>query len=117
MPPSVTIVPPAQSIPSVSEQFAAPVGGGAQVPCPAPASLFTLQIPLQHCVPESQTSPFWRQNEDALQSPPVHSPEQQSPLPAHVLLSVLHVVLSGMQLPPVHTPLQHAASPVHAWPS
>ena len=101
-------------MPSVREQFAAPVGGGPQVPRPRPASLVTLQTPLQQSVPVAHTSPPWPQNEDALQWPPRQSPEQQSASAAQALPSVAQVGLSGTHLPPEQRPLQHAALPVHA---
>jgi hypothetical protein len=55
------------------------------------------------------------QNEDAEQTPPEQSNEQQSVLSMHVLPSVLHVAFSGVQVPFEHWPLQHAPFAAHAW--
>jgi hypothetical protein len=61
-------------------------------------------------------------HDEALHLPPVQSPEQQSPLVAQVLFSVLQVVLSGTQVPPVppsalQMPLQQVAFEPQAVPS
>jgi hypothetical protein len=49
--------------------------------------------------------------------PPLQRPEQQSPLAAQVLPSVLQVELSAAHLPPVQVPPQHWLFAVHAVPS
>jgi hypothetical protein len=57
------------------------------------------------------------QNEAPPQTPAVvQKDEQHSPLPAHALPVVLHVVLSGVHVlvPGSHLPLQHSPSLVHA---
>jgi hypothetical protein len=100
-------------MPSVSWQLAEPVGAGPQVPSVAPPSAM-LHTPPQQSVGFAHTSPSWPQNEDALHLPALHSPEQQSALPAQVLPSVLQVVLSGTQVPPVQLPLQQSLLEVHA---
>lgn len=49
--------------------------------------------------------------------PPLQRPEQQSPLAAQVLPSVLQVELSAAHVPPVQVPPQHWLPAVHAVPS
>src|SRR4051812_9284677 len=103
-PPSAPVVPASvrvspQSTPSGMLQLVAPVSGGPQVPSVAPVA--TLQIPVQQSVAFPHTSPLWPQNDDALQRPLKHSPEQHSAPAAQVLLRVLQLLLSGTHAPAV----------------
>jgi hypothetical protein len=61
-----------------------------------------LHVPPQHCAPCVQTSPLWRQNDEAEHTPFEQRPEQHVSLGPHALPSVLHCVLSGWQVPPLH---------------
>jgi RNA polymerase sigma-70 factor (ECF subfamily) len=109
------MAPPAQSMPSVMVQLAAPVGGELHVPYSAPVLL--VQAPPQHSAPVAHTSPFWMHHEEAAHEPLKQSPEQQPALVAQGLLRVLHVVLSGTHVPPEQSPLQQEALEVHIWSS
>jgi hypothetical protein len=94
-------------------QLAGPGGGAAQVPR---VPLFVHEL-LQQSLSMLHTSPVWPQNDEFEQMPFLQSDEQQSPLPAHGLPSVLHWFGegSGTHLPAVHVPLQHCAPvAVHA---
>jgi hypothetical protein len=83
-----------------------------QTPRLAPAAF--VQRPPQQSRSVEHASPSCVQNEESLQMPLWQSFEQQSPLAAHVLPAVLHVVLSGVHVPLVHLPPQHWPSAVHA---
>ena len=74
------------------------------------APLAIVHCPPQHCPFDTQASPFWMQNEEALQTPPAQSPEQQSVPVAHAFPSVLHCVLSGAHVPLLQAPLQQPAA-------
>src|SRR5438552_659310 len=77
-----------------------------------------LQLPEQQSPARAHTSPGWMQNDDAMsQTPLLHSFEQHSLLPAHVLPDVLHEVLSAVQVPPPQVPLAQSPLLVHAVPS
>jgi hypothetical protein len=103
-PPSVT---PAQSIPSVSPQFAGPDGAlTAHVPRADPEA--RLQLPTQQSLSTEQASPLWTQKEDAWHCPPLQRPEQQLPFVAQVFPSVAQIVFSAWHFPPVHCWLQQS---------
>jgi hypothetical protein len=77
-----------------------------------------LQMPPQQSGPWLQTSPFWTQNEDALEHrPATHSFEQQSEFWPHALPDVLQDVLRALHVPPAQVPPQHSALVVQFWPS
>src|SRR5258708_33105368 len=102
-----------QTVPSTPPlQNDGPVGAAAQVPRVAPWTI--VQTPPQQSADVEQTSPLWVQKDEVAQRPFLHSFEQQSALPEHVLPSVLHATLSGAHLPFVHEPPQHAAELVQA---
>jgi len=61
-------MPLSQTVPSGIEQFAATDGVSSQVPYVAPVAW--LHVPPQHCELSVQTSPFCKQKDDALQTPP-----------------------------------------------
>jgi len=103
--------PPAQSVPSVIEQFAEVVGGWPQVPFVAPVA--TLQTPPQQSALVMHTSPACPQNDEGVHRPSKQSPEQHSPLVVHALPVVLQVVLSGTHLPLMQSPLQQSALALH----
>jgi hypothetical protein len=94
----------------------APAGGAPQVPSVAPAAI--VQTPPQQSGPCEQVSPFWMQNDEAIEQwPDVQSCEQHSELWVHALPDVLHDLLSAMQVPPEHVPLQQSVPAVQACPS
>jgi len=108
---------PLHTVPSKPPlQKLAPAGGAPQVPSVAPVAI--VQTPPQQSGPCEQVSPFWMQNEDAIEQwPEAQSCEQHSELCVHALPDVLQDLLSAVQEPPEHVPLQHSAPPVHACPS
>jgi hypothetical protein len=74
-----------------------------------------VQTPPQQSGPCVHASPFWMQNDEAMeQVPDAQRVEQHSVLDEHALPAVLHVVLSALHVPPEHDPPQHCASVVHA---
>jgi hypothetical protein len=90
-----------------------PAGTAPQVPIVMPLAI--VHTPPQQSGPWVHASPFWMQNDEAMeQVPDAQSDEQHSVLAEHALPAVLHVVLSGLQVPPEHEPPQHCASVVHA---
>jgi hypothetical protein len=97
-------------------QKLAPAGGAPHVPRVAPVAI--VQTPPQQSGPREQASPFWMQNDEAIEQwPDAHSCEQHSELCAHALPDVLHDLPSAAQVPPEHVPLQQSAPAVHACPS
>jgi hypothetical protein len=97
-------------------QKLAPAGGAPHVPTVCPEAI--VHTPPQQSAAWLQTSPFWMQNDDAIeQRPPVHRCEQQSDDWLHALPEVLHDALSALQVPPEQFPPQHCALVEHAWPS
>lgn len=102
------------TVPAVVQPPAPAAAATPHVPSVAPA-VFVQTPPQQSRSPE-HASPFCVQNDaSAAQIPLWQSDEQQSPLPAHGLPDVLHVVLSGVHVPPApHLPPQHWPSAVHA---
>jgi hypothetical protein len=101
-----------QTVPAVVQPPAPDDDATPHVPRLAPAAF--VQRPPQQSRSVEQASPFCVQNEASPQMPLWQSCEQQSPLAAHVLPDVLHVVLSGVHAPLVHLPPQHWPSAVHA---
>jgi hypothetical protein len=106
------MAPPAQSMPSVRLQFAAPEGGGPQVPFVIPAA--TVQTPLQQSAFRVQTSPVCVQNEGGKQTPLKQSMPQHSALVVQAFPRTKHPVLSGVHVPFAQLPLQHSPLLPHA---
>jgi hypothetical protein len=97
-------------------QKVAPAGGALHVPRVWPAAI--VQTPPQQSGAARQASPFWMQNDDALeQRPPAQSAEQHSELVPHSLPDVLHADVNGLHAPPAQSPLQHSPPEAHACPS
>jgi hypothetical protein len=88
--------------------------GGLTPHVPRVAPFATEQVPVQQSAPEAHASPPCPQNDDAWQVPPAQSDEQHSPPAAHLLPSVLQVVLSAPQTPLAQRWLQQSPSVVHA---
>src|SRR6478752_7177149 len=95
-----------------------PVAGmGAQVPALLPEAM--AQLPLQHSLPEKQTSPSgWQPAAVVMQAPPWQLCEQHCPSSVQLLLSVVQPVgFTGLQVLASQLPPQHSASLVQALPS
>jgi hypothetical protein len=108
------VVAPVQTVPAIVQSPAPAALTVLQRPSAAPAAF--VQLPPQQSRAVAQASPFWAQNEGAVQRPSLQRVEQHVPpaSPPHGLPVVLHVVLSGVHLPVAHFPPQHSPSVVHA---
>jgi hypothetical protein len=106
---------PGQTSPSIAQL---PV---VEIPMQVPAVLpdGIEQLPLQHSVPEKQTSPSgWQPAPVVMQVPPWQLCEQQVVPSVQLLPSVVQLpARTAAHMPPAQLPLQHCASPVQAVPS
>jgi hypothetical protein len=106
---------PGQGSPSMAQPPV--VWMAAQVPALLPDGM--VQLPLQHSVPEKQTSPIgWQPAAVVMQTPPWQFLEQQVELSVQALPSVVQLPATiGAHEPPAQLPPQHCASEVQALPS
>ena len=102
------VVQPGHTSPPIEQP---PLESAAQVPAVLPDGIW--QLPLQHSLPEKQTSlSGWQPAPVEMQVLPWQLLEQQSPLAPHALPSVLQLpATTGAHMPPAQLPLQHCASP------
>src|SRR5689334_10677152 len=125
-PPSFLTTPPSPVAPAphtwpATAQPGTP-GGCGSMQRPSVAPCVFEQMPLQHSASAAQTSVVCVQNEPLpVQSPPMHTLEQQSPWFVHALPAVRQPGFSGAQVPapptpaPLQLPPQHCADVEHAW--